>query len=168
MGDGLAEKVAAMEKRLQVLEDERSILALLNAYGHSLDYGLKEAFVDLFTENACYLVLFRGVPATDLGGVIQPPEGIRGRDLITQYAHGHTSAPAAWHKHFMVEPIIRWQSDDEVLAESYFTRLDEDENGPYLLAFGRYRDRMVRCPDEKWRFKERICEVENRPLDRQR
>ena len=166
MSNGQAKQVEELAKRLQVLEDERAILATLHAYGHSIDYGLKEKFADLFTEDGVYLVLMRGVPVPSLAGVPHSASGIKGRDLILQYVRGHSNAPAMWHKHFLVEPAIRRESDNEASVESYFARLDEDDNGAYILAFGRYRDRVVRSPDGKWRFKERIVEVENRPARR--
>jgi hypothetical protein len=151
-----------LERRLKILEDERAIQTTLYEYGHSIDYGLKEKFAGLFTEDALYQVLSRGVPIPSLGGVSQPPSGIKGRDVILQYVRGHTNAPNMWHKHFMVEPLIRFEDEDHASVESYFARLDEDAKGAYIIAFGRYRDRLVRCPDGKWRFSERICESENR------
>jgi SnoaL-like domain len=152
-----------LEKRLKILEDERAIQTTLFEYGHSIDYGLKEKFAGLFTEDAVYQVAMRGVAIPSLGSVSQGPNGIKGRDVILQYVKGHTNAPNMWHKHFMVEPVIRFEDQDHATVESYFARLDEDAKGAYIIAFGRYRDRMVRCPDGKWRFSERICEMESRP-----
>lgn len=45
-----------LERRLQMLEDERAILTTLAEYGHSIDYGLTEKFAGLFTEDAVYHV----------------------------------------------------------------------------------------------------------------
>jgi hypothetical protein len=150
-----------LERRLKILEDERAIQTTLFEYGHSIDYGLKEKFAGLFTEDAVYQVLMQGVPLPNLG-IPQPPSGLKGRDSILQYVRKHTNAPNMWHKHFMVEPLIRFEDEDHASVESYFARLDEDAKGAYIIAFGRYRDRLVRCPDGKWRFTERICEGENR------
>ncbi len=151
-----------LEKRLKVLEDERAILRTMYEYAHAIDYGLKEQFAELFTEDANYQVLMRGVPVPDLAGVPHGTQGINGRDQILQYVRGHTNAPNKWHKHFMVEPVIRFEGEDAASVQSYFARLDEDEKGAYISAFGRYRDQMVRNTDGRWRFKQRICQVENR------
>ena len=45
MDDG--QLLARLEQRVQVLEDERSILDTLYAYGHSLDYGVREEWMDV-------------------------------------------------------------------------------------------------------------------------
>jgi hypothetical protein len=37
--------------------------------------------------------------------------------------------------------------------------VDEGEGRLYMLAFGRYKDRLVKY-NSRWLFKERICEVE--------
>jgi len=99
--------------------------------------------------------------------VKQPQAGLRGRAVLSQYIAKHTKSPELWHKHCLVEPIIQLEGDNEASVESYFARLDEDRNGPYVLAFGRYRDKMVKAPDGKWRFKERVCEIESRTPHRE-
>ena len=81
---------------------------------------------------------------------------------MSEYFARHTHAPDMWHKHYLVEPIVRLEDSNKAIVESYFARLDEDENGAYIMAFGRYRDRLVKCKDGKWRFLERICEIESR------
>jgi 3-phenylpropionate/cinnamic acid dioxygenase small subunit len=162
MGIDLGEKVKALEKRLQALEDERSIRSTLYAYGHAIDYGLKEKWLDLFTEDAIYRVEHFGTTIPELPGGSQPAGGLQGRNALGQYINNHTSAPSMWHKHMLAEPVISLHSDREASVESYFARLDEDENGAFITAFGRYRDRMVKGQDGKWRFAERICEMESR------
>ena len=60
----------------------------------------------------------------------------------------------------LMEPAIT-VNGDEVTVQSYFTRLDATREGrPFIRAFGRYRDRMVKGVDGVWRFKERVAEVE--------
>lgn len=156
-----------LERRLQMLEDERAILTTLAEYGHSIDYGLTEKFAGLFTEDAVYHVSSRGVTSPALPGVNpQPPGGIKGRDVILQYVKAHGGAPAMWHKHFMVEPLIEFEDKDHVSVESYFARLDEDDKGVYIIAFGRYTDKLLKCPDGKWRFTYRNCDMESRYVQR--
>ena len=42
----------SIEERLRRLEDEKAILDTLHAYGHHLDYGLEDAWIDCWTEDA--------------------------------------------------------------------------------------------------------------------
>ena len=161
MNSDLAKQVEALERRLKILEDERAILSTLYTYGHTIDYGLKEEWLDCFTEDAVYRVEHFGTTLPFIG-VDQPEGGLKGQDALAEYINFHTNAPAMWHKHMLAEPVISLRNDNEASVESYFMRLDEDENGAYIFAFGRYRDRMVKGQDGKWRFAERICETENR------
>jgi len=166
MSDDLAKKVEALEKRLKVLEEERTILSTLYTYGHTIDYGLKAQWLDCFTEDAVYKVEASGVTIPELFGIAQPPTGLKGRDALSAYITKHSNAPDMWHKHFLSEPIVRLEGDNKASVESYFVRLDEDQNGAYIMAFGRYRDKLIKSVDNKWRFVERICEIESRPPNR--
>ncbi len=166
MSGDLTKKVEALERRLGVLDDERAILSTLNTYGHTIDHGLKAQWLDCFAEDAVYKVQASGVALPELFGIAQPPTGLRGRVALSAYIAKHSSAPVLWHKHCLSEPIIKLEGDSQASVESYFVRLDEDQNGAYILAFGRYRDQMVKSPDGKWRFKRRICEIESRPARR--
>ena len=161
MADDIVKKVAALEKRLKVLEAERAILSTLYAYAHTIDYGLKDDWLDLFTEDAVYKQEHFGEIFPFIG-IEQPPEGLKGRKMLSQFIASHSYAPALWHKHFLVEPVIKLEGDKKASGESYFARLDEDEKGAYIMSYGRYLDKMVKSPDGKWRFKERVCEMESR------
>jgi hypothetical protein len=44
--------MASLEARLQLLEDEQAILDTLHGYGHGLDYGLEDAWIDCWTPDA--------------------------------------------------------------------------------------------------------------------
>jgi len=46
------DRISALERRLQRLEDERDITALFNAYAFHFDRNEPEAVADLFTEDA--------------------------------------------------------------------------------------------------------------------
>ncbi len=153
MGDDL-------EKRVQELEDKQAILDVISAYGHYIDYGLKAEFADLFTEDAVYHVMFRGETMQDIG-VPQPNGGIKGRDTIHAYVNAHTNAPAMFHKHMTSGSLIRLDGD-KATAETYYQRLDEDDNGAFIMAFGRYVDDFIRCADGKWRFAKREANIESR------
>jgi hypothetical protein len=148
MADSARIEIDAVLRRLQVLEDERAILNTLYRYAHCIDYGLQDEWVDLFTEDGVYHR--RG-----------PNIRHEGREELRKFIPTHTHAPQRYHKHVMVEPIITLNGDEATVV-SYWTRLDDGPDGPYLLGFGRYHDRLVRCPDGRWRFKERAIEREAR------
>jgi hypothetical protein len=138
---------AGLEDRLRLLEDERSILRTLYTYGHSIDYGYEEDFVDCWVPD---------------GVLIWPGTGpIKGHAALRAAFRAHTHAPTAYHKHVMVEPLIRIDGA-RASSDCMFTRLDPFDGGPGLKSFGRYRDKLVRCEDERWRFVERSTEVEAR------
>ncbi len=147
------ERLAELEARLAVLEDERGVVANMYRYAHSIDYGLEAEWVDCFTEDGAFDM--RRPPDFDKVG-----NRIDGREALAAFIATHTRAPETWHKHMMVQPRIAVEGDT-AKVESFFTRLDEDETEePYVLVFGRYRDTVRRCEDGLWRFQERIVEIE--------
>jgi hypothetical protein len=58
---------------------------------------------------------------------------------------------------------------DRCVVHSYFMVLTAHPTGSFVRVFGRYRDRLVRCPDGRWRFEERVCEIDgSHPLSEPR
>lgn len=137
-------------KRLELLEDERAILQTLYRYGHCIDYGLEQEWVGLFTEDGIFEIRIRRP-----GSVIRK----EGSQTLAQFIAEHSRAPAKYHKHLLMEPLITLESNKQATVESYFLRVDESEGQLYILAFGRYKDRLVKH-NSRWLFKERICELE--------
>jgi ketosteroid isomerase-like protein len=133
------------EARLRALEDKDAILDRLYAYGHAIDYGLRDVWLDCWTPDAV---------------LAWPHESYEGHEAILGAFDAHSHAPEAYHKHCLIEPRLRLDGDTAV-AESYFARIDERPAGPLLRSFGRYRDTLVRCDDGAWRIVERICERES-------
>lgn len=139
-------------QRLATLEAERAILRTLYRYGHSIDYGLEQAWVECFTEDGVFDVRRRVGPAS---------ARYEGRAALAAFIAQHTRAPSRYHKHMLMEPVMS-VNGDHATVQSYFTRLDATSDGrPFIRAFGRYVDRMVQETDGVWRFKERIAEVES-------
>jgi len=138
---------ASVEDRLRRLEDERDIMETLYLYGHSLDYGLADEWLNCWTEDAV------------LQWPHRPP--IVGHEALQQAYDAHTHAPDRFHKHVVVDPIIRIDGD-RATVDSYFTRLDRYMEGPELRSFGRYRDKLVRGQDGHWRIQERLTERQSR------
>lgn len=135
-----------IERRLQYLEDEQAILDTLYGYGHGLDYGHEDAWIDCWTEDAVL-----DWPGRAL---------MRGHAELRAGFRKHTHAPQAFHKHVVVEPRIVIEGDRATVTSMY-ARLDRYEGGPKIRAFGRYRDTLVRCKDGRWRLKERYPEIES-------
>jgi ketosteroid isomerase-like protein len=134
-----------LEARLHALEDERAVLATLYRYGHSLDYGDLDSWMDLWSPTA---------------RLHWPQTGfITGADMFAEVFRAHTHAPEVYHKHLLIEPLAVVEGD-RATAQSMFTRLDVYDGVPKIRSFGRYLDVLVRCPDGRWRFEERMTEVE--------
>jgi ketosteroid isomerase-like protein len=144
--------VEQLQARVRLLEDERAILATLNAYGHAIDYGDGERYLDLWTEDAAFDARGRG--DSDVTRVV------RGHEGLADFAAHFSRPPDGWHKHLVIEPLIEVDGD-EASASSYFAVLRDEGEGPVVWVFGRYRDSLVRCRDGRWRFSLRISEVES-------
>lgn len=136
-----------LEARLARLEHERGVVRTLHAYAHAIDYGDEVGWVDCFAEDGVF----------DVRGRIQT--FVRGRDELQRFIARHSRAPAAWHKHFMVEPLVVLE-DGVATCSSYFTVLRDQGGVPVVGVFGRYLDRLVPEADGRWRFAERVAEVE--------
>ncbi|MBI2867804.1 MAG: nuclear transport factor 2 family protein [Chloroflexi bacterium] len=142
-----------LEARLKWLEDDRAVLSTLYRYGHSIDYGLEQDWVDCFTEDGVFELMSR----------MESFQSARyaGREALAAFIARSPKPPAKYRKHVLVEPVI---SLDGGLArvQSYYMTLHEDKGVPLISAFGRYHDTLVKCPDGRWRFKERIADIEAR------
>ena len=135
-----------------LLMAERAVLATLYRYGHSIDYGLEQDWLDCFAPAGAFDVRYR------VG--VKPSRRFEGRDALAGFLAAHSRAPDRWHKHLLFEPVITVDGD-RATARSYFARLDADANGaPFVRAFGRYLDELVKGSDGRWRFAERVAEVE--------
>jgi len=142
-----------LQDRLARIEDERAIVAILYRYGDALDHGDRDEFLDCFTPDAEYLVQMR---IESSGGFT-----FEGHEQLRGYFDGHTHAPAAFHKHVTVNPLVT-VNGGAADAQSYFLRVDSPAAGPAVVsAAGRYIDHLERGIDGRWRIRSRRCEVEN-------
>jgi hypothetical protein len=140
--------IQALVARVRQLEDEREIMRSLNQYGHTLDYGREDEFLDCFTEDGAWI-----------SSNAQRRRAFEGRVGLLQFFNNHTHAPEYWHKHLILLPQIALNGD-EAVSRSYYVRIDEHPEGAYVRSFGHYTDKLVRCPDGRWRIKERLVEGE--------
>lgn len=151
MGEPVSIETLAVD--LAEIAAERAILATLYRYAHSIDYGLTDDWIDCFTADGAFDVRRRTGPA--------PSYRHEGRKALAAFIAQHTHSPERWHKHLLAEPVIT-VSHDTASVRSYFTRLDARDDGtPFIHAFGRYVDELVKESDGVWRFTERIAEVES-------
>jgi hypothetical protein len=83
-----------------------------------------------------------------------------GREALARYIAGHTRPPLRFNKHLVLEPVVAL---DGAIArvESYYAVLEEHEGGPYVHQYGRFFDTLEK-EGGRWRFRERITEVEVR------
>jgi hypothetical protein len=143
--DGLAARVGA-------LEDERAIHAVLHRYGHAIDYGLEQEWIDCFTPDAVFEIRARVTGRHMIAS---------GTQQLAAFAARHTRAPGRFHKHLVADVLVT-MNGREAHAESLYARLDATRDGhPYVFSFGRYRDRLRKCDDDVWRLCARIAESES-------
>jgi hypothetical protein len=145
-----------LSARLARLEDERAVLDNLHRYGYSIDYGLEDDWVDCFLPDVRFEVRRR--LETDNLTVCE------GEDALRRFVANHTRPPARYHKHIVVDSRIV-VAGDRATSVSYFIRVDADiasSGRSFVHAMGRYHDTLARCDDGRWRFIERLAEVEDR------
>jgi ketosteroid isomerase-like protein len=140
--DSLAERVLR-------LEAEREILATLHQYGHALDDGRLEDFLDCFAEDGVW--------------ESAPPRRFEGRAGLAALFEdlAWMRLPPARFRHLVVEPRVVLKGDRATCA-SYFVSLRADPAGPQVFAFGRYEDEFFPSGDGRWRLRRRRAESENR------
>jgi hypothetical protein len=137
------------------IADERAILRVLYAYCHAIDYGEEGKWVGLFTSDGVFHVeLPRGLP----------PIHCAGQKELAAFVGAHPRAPAALHKHLLLNPLIELHAD-EARAASYFQLLLDIDGTPKTYCFGRYLDRLVRSESGLWRFRERVAQVQSMRTD---
>lgn len=156
----LSDTVRDLEARINRLEAERDINDLLARYGHAIDYGLEHEWVDCFHEDGVFDMRERLHDDRRSSRADWQASGIRheGHAAIAAFVHRHTRAPDLYHKHLVLDPRVTVEGDRASL-QSYFLFVVESPEGAQF-AFGRYLDRVSRGSDGRWRFDERIAEIE--------
>jgi hypothetical protein len=135
----------------RTVADERAILRVLYTYCHAIDYGEEAKWLGLFAPDGIFHVeMPRGLP----------PIHCAGRKELAAFIGAHPRAPAALHKHLLLNPLIELQGD-EARAASYFQLLLDIDGTPETYCFGRYLDRLVRSKSGPWRFRERVAQVQS-------
>lgn len=142
---------------LPAWEDERAIRHTMDLYAHAMDYGEEEIWRDCFTEDALFLV-------SDAQKDFEEIYRVEGSETLAAYIAAYPRPPAIFAKHICSQILVRVEGD-VASSESFWLAINSSggpEGGqPNIMAFGRYKDRLVRCPDGRWRFTERLCETES-------
>lgn len=145
------QEFAAIQDRLQAIEDRNAILDTLMRYGNALDYGDVERLVDCFTEDAV-----RETWRPD--GTCNRWEGAAG---TREFAMTHSHAPDKYHKHLILNSVVELHGD-AAEVDSYMFRVDAGNGDKsYVWGFGRYLDSMQRCADGRWRIHKRVTRIED-------
>lgn len=135
--------IAALERRIRLLEDREALRALRDAYHGCINDSRYDEIGGLFTEDAYvrlgYLATYRGRAEIDAGfrGM-----GERERFFIRQYIHSH-------------RVVV---DGDRATGSSYLDARYGRFGVSYLVA-GRYDDVYARTPSG-WRFQEMTIEFD--------
>jgi hypothetical protein len=155
----MVDRLARIEERLQELEDREGIRDAIHRFGHALDYGPAEAWVDCFTPDGVFDIRTRkGLPSYN-----EYPTVNRGSEALLKLAMAHPVAPDEYHKHLTLLPEYIEIKGDTAKVRSYFIVIHEIKGPPETVHSGSYDDVFVRCPDGRWRIKERVVEVTGSP-----
>jgi hypothetical protein len=98
------ESIVQLQHRVQLLEDEQQLRALLSKYGFTADLGLGDEYIDLFTDDAVMDI-----------GARQPPGRFQGKGLIRRlFFDGATrSSISGYSQHHAISGPIVFQIDHE-------------------------------------------------------
>lgn len=132
-------------ENLKSLIAERDIKQTMYRYGSALDYGCESDWLNCWISDAF---------------LHWPDQPIRGHGELLAAFNSHTHAPSIYHKHIVVNIQISVVGDS-ASAQSNFMRVDAYDDGPQIMAFGRYVDNFILCDDAVWRFSKRVVELES-------
>jgi hypothetical protein len=147
----LEARVAALEGAAAATAERDAVLVALLRYCRAIDLGHQAEWVDCFTAEGVFDVrshLERFVPIR-----------CDGRAQLEAFIARHTAPPEVFHKHIYLMPDIA-VDDGTATAAGYFIHLIDHEGETVMQSYGRYRDRLTRCEDGRWRLVERVAHVE--------
>ena len=137
---------AALEQRLQALEDREAIRELLIAYGRTLDQRDFRAFADLF--------------AADGGEWVGGMGGVQGRPAIQKLMEDtigkNTGGMNSPNLHVFSNESIEVNGDEARALSKWIFVVRGDDNRPQLVYLGHYDDTLIREQGE-WKFKRRVA-----------
>lgn len=129
MSDSVEEKLAALEKRLDRMEDELAIHRLIVRYGLAVDAGEAEAAMELFTKDTLYEV--NNVGAGTDGGKGQTLV-MRGRGAVGEMVRGEAHQKLLPNAAHTIGPAVVNVDGDNATATGY-TRIYHRENDDFRM-----------------------------------
>ncbi len=118
----IGERLDRLERRVRVLEDERSLLDLLARYSFTADLGLAREFAELFVEDGVYDL--SDDPKFRHLGV----EGrLVGRAALVAFMGGRTMAPTCRAQHHANGPLVFQIDGDRAAAVGYSVTFTQRE-----------------------------------------
>jgi SnoaL-like domain len=147
-------RLAAMEARLQELEDDRAIRDVLARYGFTADTCNDEAYVQLYTEDGGINLTFPG-QAEDGGSNVMIWQGKdQVRQFITQQGLHNQPGFHGRLMHVQGNNLVTHIDGDQAVANSYSIVL-EGENGGVSLNSAGNNQWLFEKVDGRWLIKER-------------
>ena len=144
MSRDLAETVAALERRVQALEDELAIHRLIVRYGIAVDTGDADATVAVFTEDGVYDV--------DVGRM-------EGRDAVRKMVRGERHQSMVGHCAHQIGPaIVEVHGADRAVATGYSRVYLETRAGTHVYRVSFNRWELVKR-DGEWLIERRTTRV---------
>jgi SnoaL-like domain len=130
------------EEVLQRIVDEHAILQTISRWCHALDFFDPEMFIDCFTPTGRLIVF-------------TPDRVVQGEVAFRRFLDAHRAG-----KHIHLAATSKLVLDaDRATCDTLVARIDADEqDDPFLYAFGCYHDQLVRGADGTWRIQERFVE----------
>ena len=141
-----------LTRRLQLLEDEREILGILNRYPYGFDYSRDQDWLDLFAGDA--------VLEIRLGKGASPRkyEGIAALRQWTAERPKYAGLPLK-AKHMLSAPVISVDGD-EATVECGLAVLVTRPEGTAVASYARYEDRLVKR-NGRWKIQHLIVHGES-------
>ncbi len=148
------QRLAAMEVRIQELEDDRAIRDVLARYGFTADMGNDEAYVQLYTDDGAINLTFPG--SAENGG---PSVKIwQGKDELRQFIsqQGLHNQPGYHGRlmHVQGNNLVTHIDGDRAVVNSYSIVLEGD-NGSVSLNSAGNNQWLFEKVDGRWLIRER-------------
>jgi uncharacterized protein (TIGR02246 family) len=150
----LADDLATLAARVQVLEDREEIRALILAYGQAHDHRDYRTFASLFATNGEWI------------GGLGSAKGPDAIFALMDKSIGHNPLPdGSGTFHVMTNDQIKIDGDRASSVTKWLYITAADDNSPKLTFLGHYNDEFVR-ENGRWRFLKRQSVSDISPLRR--
>ena len=138
----MTERLSSFDAVVRELRDKQEITEVLHSYCAFLDKMDLDALASLFTDDC--VVDYGPEPHLRSSGA----EGLR-HDLARMWRWARTS-------HHLSNVLVTLDPDGvSAVASSYVLAWHERPDGSTATMMGKYEDRLVRCPDDRWRISSR-------------